>query len=300
MDCWHTNMSDESGVASTEAKLPARVRAASAAVGATPAQMTADVALDIVVRTARTSVWIARAALRAAEPVAAVALRPPLIPERYWPYTRLAAMAERGRKSRLELERQVEGLADQLVPAVLEAVLDRIDITGIVVNHVNIIGIVEGLDLNAIVESVDIDAIIATVDIDAIVARIDIDAIVAGVDIGAIVARLDIDAIVARVDIDAIVARIDIDAIVEGVDIEAIIGRLDLGGIATEVIEDIDLPEIIRESSGAMASESVLGVRMRGIEADERINRIVDRVMLRRRARNTNSKSPLSDEYHGD
>ena len=73
---------------------------------------------------------------------------------------------------------------------------------------------------------------------------------------------------------DAILARIDIDAIVS---------RIDLVTVVNQVIEEIDLPAIIRESSGGMASEAVLDVRMRGIEADETVNRIVDRILRRRR-----------------
>jgi hypothetical protein len=72
---------------------------------------------------------------------------------------------------------------------------------------------------------------------------------------------------------DAIIARLDLDAILD---------RLNLVSIVNNVIEEIDLPAIIRESSGTMASDAVLDVRMRGIEADETVNRIVDRILRRR------------------
>ncbi len=85
---------------------------------------------------------------------------------------------------------------------------------------------------------------------------------------------------------NAIAARLDIDAVLD---------RVDLAGIANQVINEINLPEIIRESSGAMASETVLSMRSRGIEADETINRIVDRILLRRRARNTVALQPPGD-----
>ena len=41
--------------------------------------------------------------------------------------------------------------------------------------------------------------------------------------------------------------------------------------IAREVVYEIDLPEIIRESTGIVTSEAVVGVRMQGIQADERV-----------------------------
>ena len=51
------------------------------------------------------------------------------------------------------------------------------------------------------------------------------------------------------------------NAIAAGVDNDAIIARIDLAGLANGVIDDIDPTEIIPESSGAMASETMDGVR---------------------------------------
>ena len=94
---------------------------------------------------------------------------------------------------------------------------------------------------------------------------------------------VDINGVVARVNLDQIMARVDVNAVVSTVDIPAIISRVDLGGIVNQVIDEVDLPEIIWESSGGMASATVVGVRMQGRTADERIDRIVDRVLRRRR-----------------
>jgi hypothetical protein len=100
---------------------------------------------------------------------------------------------------------------------------------------------------------------------------------------------LDIDNIVSRVDIDNIVSRVDIDNIVAKVDIDAIIDRVDVVGIAEQVIEGIDLPELIRESTGSMSSEVVRDVRLQSVEADERVARIIDRLLRRRRTRDTDA-----------
>ena len=109
--------------------------------------------------------------------------------------------------------------------------------------------VLDTIDLNRlIVERVNIDGVVATVDVDEIVSRVDIDAIVS---------RIDIDKIAASIDLDAIVARIDIDGIVETVDVEAIIERVNVVEIAEDVINEIDLPEIIRDSTGSMASQVV-------------------------------------------
>ena len=103
------------------------------------------------------------------------------------------------------------------------------------------------------------------------------------VDIDAAVARVDLDAAVGRVDLDAAVARVDLDGAVALVDLDAIIDRIDLVGIVGEVLDELDLPAIIRDSTGSMASETVHGVRMTGITADDAISRVVDRALFRRR-----------------
>jgi hypothetical protein len=57
---------------------------------------------------------------------------------------------------------------------------------------------------------------------------------------------------------------------------------MDLIALANEIIEGVDLPEIIRDSTGSMASETVKGVRMQGIGADQAVDRAIDRLLLRR------------------
>ena len=145
------------------------------------------------------------------------------------------------------------------------------------------------MDIDAIVSKVNIDAIASQLDIDAIVSRVDVDAIVSRLDVDAIVSQVDLDAIAKRIDVDAIVERIDIDTIVNRVDVDAIVRRLDLVGLAEEVVNGIDLPEIIRESTGSMASDVVRDARMQSIDADVAIARLVDRVLRRRRARRTDA-----------
>ena len=196
----------------------------------------------------------------AARPVGEVILHPPLVPEHLHPARAVDALADRGRQAMVGGGADLERVIAAVVPAVVSEVLDN-------------------LDLNAIVrERVDIDGIVATVDIAQIINRLDIDAIVAGVDI---------DAIAARIDLDAIVSRLDIDAIVASVDLAAIVDRLNVVGIAEDVINEIDLPEIIRDSTGSMASQVVRDTRMQTIGADEAVSKLVDRMLRRRRERST-------------
>jgi hypothetical protein len=99
----------------------------------------------------------------------------------------------------------------------------------------------------------------------------------------------------ATPQLDAVVSQV-IDGVVARVDIEAVINRLDLATIARQVVDDIDLPDLIRDSTGALASETVLGLRMQSIEADERLSRIIDKVLLRRNGRKTQVR-PRADEH---
>ena len=217
------------------------------------------------------------------------------------------ALAGRGQQVRTSTGDDVDRIIAAVVPPVVYEVLDSLDLTALVrervdidelvaavdveaiVRRVDIAAIVDRLDIDAIVRSVDIDAIVSKLDIDAIASQLDVDAMVSRVDVDAIVSQVDIDAVARRIDVDAIVERIDIDAIVSRVDIDAIVQRLDLVGLAEEIVNGIDLPEIIRESTGSMASEVVRDVRMQSIDADVAIARFVDRIIRRRRARRTDA-----------
>jgi hypothetical protein len=98
----------------------------------------------------------------------------------------------------------------------------------------------------------------------------------------AILDKLDLTQIaIDHLDIDRILDSVDLDAVIERVDLNAAIHRVDLAAIATEVIGEIDLPELIRESTGAVTSETVRAVRMRSAEADLFMGRIIDRLLMR-------------------
>ena len=228
-----------------------------------------DVAIAAGLATTGMLARTATGAYRLVQPFATLVLQPPVLPERYWPQRSIDQLAERGERARKQGVRQAWALLDVIVPYVVDAILDRIDLTQIVIDRVQVTRIVDEIDIPGIVGQLDFDSIIESVPIDHILEVV------------------DINGIVARVNLDQIMARVDVNAIVSTVDIEAIISRVDLGKIANEVITDIDLPEIIWESSGAMASETVVGVRMQGRAADERIDRVVDQLLRRRRDRNT-------------
>jgi hypothetical protein len=275
-----------------------------------------DAALGAAAMATSAAVSAIRYFARAAAPVGRIAMHPPFVNERLHPARIVEALAVRGHEARISTDGDLNRIVAAVVPPVVDQVLSSLDLTALVlervdidtlvsavdvdaiVDRVDIAAIVDRLDIDAIVRQVDIaaivdridiDAIAKRIDLDAIVERIDIDAIVSRVDLDAIVDRVEIDAIAKRIDLDAIVERIDIDAIVSRVDVDAIVDRMDIVGLAEEVVNGIDLPEIIRESTGSMASEVVRDARMQSIEADLVIARLVDRLIRRRRARRTDA-----------
>jgi hypothetical protein len=147
--------------------------------------------------------------------------------------------------------------------------------------------VLDQIDLDQVMARVDLDQVVARIDLDQIAGRIDLGELVDRVDIDAIANRIDLDAIVQRIDLDAIVARIDLDAIVARVDIDAILSRVDLPGLTEQVIDEVDLGEIIRESSSTMASETVDALRVQGMRVDGLVSRIVDRILQREGQRET-------------
>ena len=157
-----------------------------------------------------------------------------------------------------------------------------------------------------------------------VVRRVDVDAVAQRLDIAALLDRLDLtEVVLSRVDLQrvvrevleparrgdpgrgagagrrrrgggaarrrAVLDRVDLTALVlERVDLGAVVdaalAKVDLVGLAEQVIDGVDLPELIRESTGSMASDTVRGVRMHGIEADQTVSRAMDRLFRSRRA----------------
>jgi hypothetical protein len=214
---------------------------------------------------------------RVAGPGARLVLEPPLIPWGRRPARLVEALAVRGRTERGAAGRAVDHAVAALIPAVVGHLAGLVPLTEL---------IQQSVDLDVLVADVDLDAVAIRIDLDAVAARIDVDAILDRVDLNNVAKeRLDIDALVRTVDIDSIIDRLDIDALVRTVDVDSIIDRLDLVALANEVIAAIDLPGIIRQSSGSLASETVRNVRTQSIEADRAVERAIDRFRRHRRVR---------------
>jgi hypothetical protein len=78
--------------------------------------------------------------------------------------------------------------------------------------------------------------------------------------------------VIAQIDFVRVIEQIPVDDIAGAIDVEAIVQRIDLGGV-------------IRESTMGLTTEAVDAVRVRGIDLDGALARLVDRLMFRGRER---------------
>lgn len=104
-----------------------------------------------------------------------------------------------------------------------------------------------------------------------------VNGVVRELDVDAIVSQVDIDALLERVDVDAIVKRVDIEDILDRVDIDAIVKRIDLQAL----VADLGIEDIVRQSTGVLASDSVKLVRVRTKNGDVLLSRFIDRLLHR-------------------
>ena len=234
-------------------------------------------ALGVALETMR---WGARALetmARTAELMLGLAPRPSFVQQ---PVERAAGVAEsldaRWREQRPRDEEAAAAFLQLLVPQVVDAVLDQVDLNELV--H-------ERIEVDRVVDRVDLERALARIDLDEIAGRIDADRILERLDMRALIARLPIDEVAERIDVDRIVSRVDLDAVAARIDVESIVRRLDLAAIARDVIDEIDLTSIIRDSMGSMTTETVGGIRVQSMSADRAIARVVDRVLQRRGGR---------------
>lgn len=83
---------------------------------------------------------------------------------------------------------------------------------------------------------------------------------------------------IAEMDLTKVVRdQIDVNAIVSNVNIDAIIDRIDLVGLANSVIDGVDLPRIIRDSTMSVTTGALDGVRSTGQRATGVVNRVLGR-----------------------
>ncbi|TMK85627.1 MAG: hypothetical protein E6G44_06380 [Actinobacteria bacterium] len=97
--------------------------------------------------------------------------------------------------------------------------------------------------------------------------------------------HIDLDEIAGRIDVARIVDRIDLDAVAARIDVNSFIDRVDLPKLTRQVLDEVDVAEIVRESTSSITTESVDALRHRGMSLDRGLSRAMDRMLLRERRR---------------
>jgi len=88
--------------------------------------------------------------------------------------------------------------------------------------------------------------------------------------------------VVDLLPIDAILARIDVNAIIGQVDVDALIQRVDVPKLVTDGLENIELGDLIADSTTNIAADTRDSVRVQAIRADGGLAGLIDRILRRR------------------
>ena len=116
--------------------------------------------------------------------------------------------------------------------------------------------VVDAVDPDTIIDNVDVNALMERVDVNALLDRVDPQVILDNVDVNSLMDRVDVDALLDRVDVDALMSRVDIDAILDRVDVQ-------------ELTDRAGIPDIVRESTGALAGSAMDVVRRQIVAIDQ-------------------------------
>ena len=112
------------------------------------------------------------------------------------------------------------------------------------------------------------------------------------------VVPIAVNAVMDRIDLTQLVVdHVDIDAIVARANLDPIIDRLPLINLAEYIVSEIDLPKIIRESSGGIATDAMNAVRMQSVGIDDLISKVADSIIFLRKGRKLESPiDPMAGE----
>lgn len=128
--------------------------------------------------------------------------------------------------------------------------------------------VVDIVDPERIVEQIDVNALMERVDINELLGRVDPQVLLDNVDVNALMDRVDVDALLDRVDVDALMSRVDVDALLDRVDIK-------------ELTDRAGIPDIVRESTGALAGSAMDTVRRQFVSVDQIVGRFTYKLIGR-------------------
>jgi hypothetical protein len=209
---------------------------------AAPAERLWTVAIGVA---AFVTATIARASQRAIDDVAGTSGRLPPIPRAAMGAvmaasrataslgTRVVAAMDPDGERRASAEEAAVALIDDAVPRIVAGVVERVDLTRLILDHIDLDEILRSIDLEAFAEG------------------------------------FPVEDLAKRVDVRELAGRVDL---------EDLLRHVDLAGITLRVIDEIDLPAIIRGSTEDLSGEAIDALRFRTMHADQLLSRWRDRL----------------------
>ena len=235
---------------------------------ATPLMDAADLLVGTAWGAARLSGRIAVTGSRIARPLVSLAARPPLVPPRLQPAHGVQELVQRWQQDRPDTVVALGSWTSTVLPGAVDAAMTQVDVERLV---------------TLVLDRVDLDRVIAIV-----LQQIDLAAVVTEA-----LEQIDLTQVV----LDQVELGRVIDEALDKIDLtEIVLQKVDLIGVAEYVVEGIDLPEIIRDSTLSVSSEAVRGLRMQGVDADQAVARIADRILHRRRRQAADTLIPPQAE----
>ena len=152
------------------------------------ATLLAGAALGLASEAARTAAAFADAAVRASRPVV-IAGSSVAAPLARIADDLLARWDATWQRERPDAEAMAGAVATEATRRGVDAVLDQLDLTAIVVDRVDLERVVAGLDVDEVARRIDVDAIVARMDVEALTARIDPNAIADRIDVERMIER---------------------------------------------------------------------------------------------------------------
>ncbi|MGB5187299.1 MAG: RDD family protein [Acidimicrobiia bacterium] len=137
--------------------------------------------------------------------------------------------------------------------------------TGAVVDIVDPEKIVEQIDVNALMERVDINELLSRVDVNELMERVDVNELLGRVDVNELMDRVDVNQLLDRVDVNHLMDRIDVNHLMDRVDVKALTDRA-------------GIPDIVAESTGALAGSAMDVVRRQIVSLDQIVGRFAYRL----------------------
>ncbi|MGW4565996.1 hypothetical protein ACWEN3_27465 [Streptomyces sp. NPDC004561] len=171
----------------------------------------------------------------------------------------------------------IDGILDRVN---VDTLLDRVDIDGIL-DRVDIDGILDRVDVDTLLDRVNVDTLLGRVDVDTLLDRVNVDMLLDRVDVDTLLTRIDLDAVIARIDVNALVDRVDVDRVARRVDVDAVLARVALATYVEEVLREVDVGRIVRDTGDSITAETLDAFREQNARADRFVDRITGRLLHR-------------------